>query len=141
MTNVVTMQDIKETMTAKKEKLEAIYALTTRQDQLIQDLDVEGLMDNLNARQRHIDTVDNLEKSLPDRRTLLMNHECAQLAVEINAVVEKILKLDALNQQKARDCLAFLKGQTQKASQGRRVAEYDTGPPADADGIFFNFTY
>ena len=130
MTNVVALQDMRKALHTKKAHLESIYELTEQQDVLIQSLDVVGLMENLNIRQDHIEAVEELEKELPDRRTLLMNHDCARLAVEINTIVDKIQVLDSLNQQKARDCLIFLKGQTKKASDARRAAiEYDAGTP------------
>ena len=138
MTNVVAIQDVRETMAAKKEHLEAVYSLTRLQDALIVNLDVTGLMENLNARQAYLDAVDDLELRLPDRRTLLMNHECAQLAVEINDVIDRIQKLDAHNQQKARDCLVFLKGQTKKASEGRRAGTGYDNRPADMGATYFD---
>jgi len=128
MTNVVAIQGVRASLAAKRDHLEAIYTLTLKQDELIRDLDVTGLMDNLNARQAYIDAVDDLERDMPDRRTMLMNHDCAQLAVEINDVIARIQTLDARNQQKARDCLVFLKGQTKKAAEGRRGVGYDARP-------------
>ena len=138
MSNVVAMQDIGKALQTKKAHLQSIFELTEQQDELIQALDVVGLMENLNVRQEHIDAVEELEKNLPDRRALLMNVDCARLAVEINTIVDNIQRLDALNQQKASDCLIFLKGQTKKVSEGRRVgARYD-GRATEVGATYFD---
>ena len=137
MTNVLSIHDIRKTLERKKAHLESVFELTEQQDMLIQSLDVVGLMDNLNVRQKHIGALERLDEALPDRRTLLMNHECARLAVEINNVVDRIQKLDSQNQQKARDCLTFLKGQTKKASEDRLVAGYDA-QMAEVSTTLFN---
>jgi|GEM_PF-6966418 len=136
MTNVIAIQDIRKALNRKKAHLESIYELTVQQDTLINSLDVVGLMENLNARQEHIEAVETLEKGLPDRRTLLMNHDCARVAVAINAIVEKIQRLDIENQQKARDCLIFLKGQARKISESRTGALYETIPAGESQRCF-----
>ena len=138
MTNIVAIQDVRKALQAKKEHLESIFELTEQQDVLIQALDVVGLMDNLNVRQEHIEAVEDLEKGLPDRRTLLMSHDCARLAVEINTIVDRIQQLDTLNQQKARDCLTFLKGQSKKISEGRRAGFMYDQKPNDVGATYFD---
>ena len=138
MTNVVAIQDIRKALNTKKAHLESIYELTEEQDVLIRSLDVVGLMENLNVRQNHIEAVEELEKELPDRRTLLLNHDCARLAVEINTILDKIQNLDEHNQQKARDCLIFLKGQTKEAADKRRAVTKYNSDAARTDAVFFD---
>jgi hypothetical protein len=131
MTNMVKLTGVTSALQEKKEHLQAVLELTQAQDRLIENLDLPGLLENLDKRQRHIEALETLEQSLPDRSVLLFERGGPQLAVEINALLSEIQAIDAQNQQKARDCLVFLKGQMQKVSQGRRAgAVYDTRPPA-----------
>jgi len=110
MKNILTVKDIERSLQSKKEHLEAFYILVQKQDELMQKLDMAGLMDNLSSRQRHIRDVERLEEKMPDRRLLLSNSSCARLSVEINDVIRSIQVLDTQNQQKVRDRLVFLKG-------------------------------
>ncbi|MDR3208015.1 MAG: flagellar protein FlgN [Oscillospiraceae bacterium] len=126
MTNMVKLSGVTSALQNKKEHLRAVLELTQAQEELIENLDLPGLMENLDSRQQHIQALETLDLSLPDRSVLLFERGGSQLAVEINALLDEIRALDTQNQQKARDCLVFLKGQMQKVSQGRRAgAGYD----------------
>ncbi len=138
MTNMVTITDTKILLNRKLDHLQAILALTEKQSEFIDTDEIDALLDNIAQRQRHIDAIEVIQDELPERQFLLMDHGCAQLAVKINDSIAQTQKLDTINQQKARDRLAFLRGQMQKVSQGRRAGTGYDHTPSDLGATYFD---
>ena len=102
----------------KKEHLTELLELSKNQKEYIDQEDLEDLLRNIAQKQVHISALEELQVELNGRRRASV--EDAQLAVDINSLVEEIAVVDRSNQQMVRDRMNFVKSHITKLSQGRR---------------------
>jgi hypothetical protein len=132
------LEALKQSLSEKLGLLRQVLEVTRLQPELIRQEDTDGLLRNIEDRQRLLDRLNAIQAELPSKETMRQDEECRALARETTKLLHEIQAQDARNEQAATERMALMREQLRKLGEGQKTVKGYDASPAGPNAVYFD---